>query len=173
MRQERWAVPISPRFLDKTLVNPSCVVSARIGRKSEASIGWADTGSPTLAFAALTRWASPCSAQPTRQVWRRHPIPSESPIFPSPSGGFRRVCLSPAGASYAAAQTGSEKLGTRRATKRGGLSLVTFFAQTKKVTRRRAPPAKRPSQTAIGDSKERPSLSPALPPRGREKTLSG
>jgi hypothetical protein len=72
----------------------------------------------------------------------RFSSPLSRQFFRGRSGEVGEHCLSPAGASCAAARTGLEKLGTRRATKRGVLSLVTFFAQAKKVMRRRAPPAK-------------------------------
>ncbi len=69
-------------------------------------------------------------------------VPLAPPSLGKGLGGFRRVCLSPgaAGASYAAAPALSPGEGTRRAATWGVLSLVTFFARAKKVTRRRAPP---------------------------------
>gem|GEM_PF-5457186 len=64
--------------------------------------------------------------------------PSEPPRLGESFGGFRRVCLSPAGVSYAAARSFRPVEETRRAAKRGGLLLVTFLGQARKVTCRRA-----------------------------------
>lgn len=127
----------------KKLIKESTPCFRRNPRPAPESTGGSQTrpaGSNTLADFPRGFGHWPAASEGDKASLRDGSPPSEPPRLGECFGGFRRVCLSPAGASYAAARSIHPGEGTRRAAKRGGLLLVTFLGQARKVTCRRATP---------------------------------
>ena len=126
-----------------TLLPPKSPASTRIhGRLANSPL----RGSNTLADFPRGFGYWQAASEGEKASLRDGLSPSEPPRLGASFGGFRRVCLSPgaARASYAAARSLHPGEGTRRAAKRGGLLLVTFLGQARKVTRCRATPGQTP-----------------------------
>lgn len=135
----------------KKVIKESTPCFRRHPRLAPKSTGGSQTrpaGSDTLADIPRGFGHQPAASEGVKASVRDGLSPSEPPRLGASFGGFRRVCLSPAGASYAAARSFRPGEGTRRAAKRGGLLLVTFLGQPRKVTRRRATPGQTHSNHA-------------------------